>query len=225
MPSRRLLKIAIAATIGAIVIAVYLSPARDYLSREQIGQWIGTLRAIWWGPIAFMVVYALACVLVLPASVFVIAAGVIWGWLLGGTYALIAGLTGAAASFLLGRFLGEGILERFGTVGRFVQRRVDHAGFRSLLVLRFVPGIPFAVVNYGAGVARVRFSDFALATVLGLIPSNYIFAYCADELFNGTMSEGDALRRLTVAAVLLISLVLLSTFLRKRSGIEVPSEP
>ena len=127
-------------------------------------------------------------------------------------------------SFLAARFIGEGLLDRFGRVGQVVRRQVDHAGFRSLLVLRFIPGIPFAVLNYGAGVAGVRLSDFVLATLFGMAPSVYVFAYCADSLFNGTLSEGDAVKRLVVVAALMISLVLLSTLIRRRARPTTESE-
>ena len=97
-----------------------------------------------------------------------------------------------------------------------VKKQVDHAGFRSLLVLRFVPGLPFAAVNYGAGVAGVRVSDFAAATVVGLIPSNYLFAYCSDALFNGSMTEADALKKLAIVCAIMLTLIFVPQLIAKR---------
>jgi uncharacterized membrane protein YdjX (TVP38/TMEM64 family) len=134
--------------------------------------------------------------------------------MLGGTYAWIGGMLGATISFFVGRFVGEGLLARFGYLGRIVAKQVDHAGMRSVLVLRLIPGIPFAVLNYGAGVAGVRFVDFAGATAIGLLPS-FVFAYCADALFNGTMSEGDAFKRILIACALLLGLVLLPVGIKR----------
>jgi uncharacterized membrane protein YdjX (TVP38/TMEM64 family) len=194
-------KIAVAFVLAAVVVGIYLSPARDYFTRDNVRAFIG----------AFM----LACVFALPASVFCIAAGFIWGWALGGVYSMIGGLLGAMASFYLGRFVGEGMLEKFGRLGRVVAKQVDHAGFRSLLVLRFIPGIPFAVMNYGAGVAGVRVRDFVGATVLGIIPPMFVFTYCADALFNGSMSEGDAFKRLAIVCALMLALTLLPVVLKR----------
>ena len=61
-----------------------------------------------------------------------------------------------------------------------VVRRVDHAGFKSLLVLRFSPGLPFAALNYGAGVCGVRFGDFVFA-----IPIKYavLIGSTIDKIF------------------------------------------
>jgi uncharacterized membrane protein YdjX (TVP38/TMEM64 family) len=70
------------------------------------------------------------------------------------------------------------------------------------------------VLNYGAGVAGVRLIDYLGATAIGLLPT-FVFAYCADALFNGTMSEGDALKRIVIACGLLLCLVLLPVLLKR----------
>ena len=218
MTARRLARLALLLLIVGVVAAIYFSPLRDHLTRDEIRRTVMHLRGFWYGPLVFIGIFALACIFAVPASIFVLAAGLIWGWKLGGSYAIAGGLIGAIASFFAGRFIGEGLLERFGRVGRVVAKQVDHAGFHSLLILRFIPGIPFAALNYGAGVAGVRFSDFLFATIIGMAPSAYVFAYCADALFNGTMTEGAVVQRLVILAVLLIALVLLPVYIRKRFG-------
>jgi uncharacterized membrane protein YdjX (TVP38/TMEM64 family) len=216
MTRRQMARAVLLLLLAAGVAAIYFSPLREHMNREDIRAFVEHLRGLWYGPVIFVLIFAAACVVAVPASVFVLAAGLIWGWKLGGTYAMAGGMLGALASFFAGRFIGEGLLERFGRVGKLVARQVDHAGFRSLLVLRFIPGIPFAVLNYGAGVAGVRLLDFVLATALGMAPSVYVFAYCADALFNGTMTEGDAVKRLVIVAALMIGLVLIPTLVKRR---------
>lgn len=216
MTRRRLTQVALALLLVAAVAGIYMSPVRDHLTRDEIRSFVGHLRGLWYGPLAFIGVFALASVLALPASIFVLASGLIFGWQLGGTWAMAGGLLGATASFAAGRFIGEGLLDRFGRIGRVVARQVDHAGFKSLLVLRLVPGIPFAALNYGAGVAGVRLGDFVLATIVGMAPSVYVFAYCADALFNGSMSEEGALVRLLVVGALMLAIVLIPGVLKRR---------
>jgi uncharacterized membrane protein YdjX (TVP38/TMEM64 family) len=198
-----------------VVAGIWFSPLRAHLTRENVRAAVEQVRGVWYGPLVFIVVYAAGCVVALPASVFVIAAGFIWGWLLGGMYALAGGMIGAVSSFYVGRFIGAGLLDRFGSVGRAVAKKVDHAGFKSLLILRNVPGIPFAVLNYGAGVAGVRFRDFFFATLIGIIPSKFVFTYCADALFNGSMTEGDAFKRLAIVCGLMLVMILLPMVVRR----------
>lgn len=215
MSRRTLIKIAVALFIAAVVVALWFSPLRAYLTREHVRAAVEHLRGLWYGPIVFMLVYATACIFAVPASLFCIAAGFIWGWMIGGTYTVIGGLLGAIASFFVARFVGEGLIHRFGRLGKMVAKQADHAGFRSLLVLRFIPGIPFAVLNYGAGVAGVRFRDYVAATFLGILPPTFVFAYCADALFNGTISEGVVLQRMLIAAALMIGITLLPVLVKK----------
>ncbi len=215
MSRRTVFRIVVLVLLAAAVVAIYLSPAREQLTRDNIRAFVEQLRGVWYGPLLFIGAFTLACVLALPASVFVIAAGFIWGWLLGAAYSLIGGLLGAIASFYVGRFVGEGMLEKFGRVGRAVAKQVDHATFRSLVAMRFIPGIPFAVLNYGAGVAGVRARDFIASTLVGIIPAMFVFAYCADALFNGSMSEGDAAMRLVIVLVLMLAITLLPIAVKK----------
>ncbi|HEX2120336.1 MAG TPA: VTT domain-containing protein [Thermoanaerobaculia bacterium] len=217
MSRRMLLRLAILALLIAAFAAVWFSPLRAELTRENVRVFVEHLRGLWYGPIAFILVFAAGCVFALPASVFVVAAGFIFGWVFGAAYSIVGGMLGAIASFYIGRFVGAGILDRFGRVGRMVAKQVDHAGFRSLLVLRNIPGIPFAALNYGAGVCGVRFRDFFFATLVGVTPSMLVFTWCADALFNGSMTEGDALKRLAIVCALMLAIVLLPLAVKRFS--------
>ena len=225
MTRRNALRLAAALGLAAVFVALWFSPLRDQLTRENIRSGVDQIRSVWYAPLVYILIYALGCVAAIPASIFVIAAGFIWGWVLGGCYAMVGGTIGAVISYFAGRFIGAGLLDRFGRVGRLVAKQVDHAGFRSLLVLRNIPGIPFAALNYGAGVAGVRFRDYFFATILGIAPSKFVITYCADALFNGSMSEGDAFKRLAVVCLLVVALVLLPTIVKRLAGTKAIGTP
>jgi phospholipase D1/2 len=214
-------KVALLALLAGGAVGLYLSPLRAYLTREHIHDLIDHLRGIWYGPLLLIAFYAIGCTFAFPASIFVIAAGVIWGWKLGAVYAITGGMLGAIASYFVGGFLGEGLLEKFGSAGRAVRRQVESAGFTSMLIVRLIPGPPFAVWNYAAGIARMRFRDYFWATLLGVIPSHIVFTYCADSLVNGTMTQGDALRRLAIVCALLLALITIPLVIKKRLGAQV----
>lgn len=216
MKGRTAIKVALVLVIAGVVAALYFTPMKQYMDREHLVVAVEYLRGLWYAPLVFILAYAAGCIFAIPASLFIITAGVVWGWLLGGTYAMIGGVLGATLSFLVGRFVGEGMLERFGSVGKLVAKQVDHAGFKSLLILRLIPLFPFAVINYGAGVARVQLTDFVLATACGLAPGNFVFAYSAHALYENTMSQGEALGRLAIVAVLLLTIVLVPSLLKRR---------
>jgi uncharacterized membrane protein YdjX (TVP38/TMEM64 family) len=220
MNKRNAIKLATLIVLAGGIVALYFTPLRAYLTKAHINDFIAWLRGLWYGPIVLIALYAVGCIFALPASVFVIAAGVIWGWKLGGLYAIIGGFLGAIAAYYVGGFLGEGLLDKFGSVGRGVRKQVESSGFMSMLIVRLIPGPPFAVWNYAAGVAKMRFRDYALATLIGIIPSHLVFTYCADSLVNGTMTQGDAIKRLAIICALLLALILIPLYIKKRMGVK-----
>jgi len=216
MRARRAIKIATLLVLVGGVAAIYFSPLRYYLTREHVYAAVERMRDLWYGPLVLILSYAIGCIFAIPASIFILAAGVIWGWKLGVVYAMCGAMLGATAAYFAGRFLGEGVLERFGRAGELVARQVKHSGFVSMLIARLIPGPPFAVWNYAAGIARMNFVEYFFATLLGTLPAHIVFAYCADALFNGTMTHGEAMKRFSIVAVLLISMIVLTTILKRR---------
>ena len=216
MVSRRGIKIAALLVLVAGVAALYFSPLRTYFTRENVYGAVESMRGLWYAPFVLIGAYAVGCIFAIPASVFILAAGAIWGWKLGVTYAMCGAMLGASGAYFAGQFLGEGLLERFGKAGEMVSRQVSRNGFVSMLIARLIPGPPFAVWNYAAGIARMNFGEYFLATLLGTLPAHIVFAYCADALFNGTMTEGDAVKRLAIVAGLLISMIAATALLKRR---------
>lgn len=217
-PGRMVLKGVVMLVLIAGLAVAWFSPLRSHLTIDGARSVVEGLRRLWYGPLIFATAFAAGAVLVLPASIFVLSAGVIWGWKLGSIYALIGGATGAVISFLIGRFMGAGFLRRFGPIGERLTRQIDHAGFRTLLVMRLVPIFPFALINYGAGVADVRLRDFVAATAIGMAPSVFVFAYSADALFNGTITGEDAFKRILTVGLLLSALVLAPSLIKRMKG-------
>lgn len=218
--SRSILKISVVLVIAGAFAGIFLSPLRHHLNIAAAHQFVATMRgkveSLWWAPLAFIGAYGAGCIFAVPASLFIVFAGAVWGWRFGTLYAMCGGMLGATASYFVGRFVGEGMLDRFGRAGQMVSKQVKHAGFTSMLIVRLIPGPPFAVWNYGAGVAGVALGDYFFATLLGTFPAHLVFAYCADSIFSGAMTEGDAVKRLAIIGALLIGMVVLTSFVKRR---------
>ena len=141
------------------------------------------------GPALFILVYALG-VLFLPATPFTIAGAVIFGKFHGMLYNLAADALGASAAFFLGRYFLHGVARGFlETRMPWLDRKASEEGFSVIFYLRIF-WFPFIVLNYAAGATRIRFRDYLLGTVLGLLPPVFIFTY-----FVGAMKEALAMYR------------------------------
>jgi uncharacterized membrane protein YdjX (TVP38/TMEM64 family) len=169
------------------------------------------LRSAWWAPLGLLALYLVLSPSGLPVSPLIFAGGVVfgvkWGWL----YNFLGTMLGASASFLLARALGYELVSHVvpETLLQRAEKILEKHGFWAIVRVRFLP-IPFAVINYGAALAGVRFPQFLAASALGLIPSMLIYTYFGHALFNAATADRQTLIR-NLASVLLIALVL--TFL------------
>ncbi|MBI2212113.1 MAG: TVP38/TMEM64 family protein [Acidobacteria bacterium] len=220
-------RLAVAGALGAIAISLYVSPLRSWLTAENLSAAIRQIATLWYAPLLFMAAFAVSCVLWIPASVFLIAAGVIWGWKLGSLYAILGALIGAVMSYYVSRFIGADAMTRFG--GAKASRYLERAGFQTMLILRLIPLFPFAVLNYGAGIAGVRARDFFLSTAIGVAPSMIVVCYSADAITRGMMSREEALKALLKVGFILAALVSVPILLKNRAAralhIEAQDEP
>ena len=208
-------RILAAIILVAVIAALYLSPARDLMTLDQLRSGLERIRSIWYGPVLFIAVYATACIFAVPASPFVAAAGIIWGWFFGGLYSHIGSMIGATASYYVARYIGGGMLARLGSRGRQIEQQLETAGYKPMMFLRLI-GLPFPVLNFAGGVARMPFGAYFGGTFLGILPSQFVIAYSADAIAGGTLSKGDALVRVFIAAGLMAMLVLIPTWLKKK---------
>lgn len=195
-----------------------MSPLRAWLTVANLARVLETIGSVWYAPALFIVAFAVACVLFLPATVFIVSAGLIWGGWPGSLYALVGALLGAYLSFHVSRFIGGDLLSKLGSTGARLSRALDHAGFRSLLILRLIPLFPFPVFNYGAGVSGVKVRDFMLSTTLGLIPAIAVITYSAEALFKGLLSREDAFIRLVVVSFAVLALVGIPMLFKRRAA-------
>ncbi|MDP6607995.1 MAG: TVP38/TMEM64 family protein [Vicinamibacterales bacterium] len=132
-----------------------------------------------WGPVVFVAGYAAATVAFVPGSLLTLAAGAVFGLARGTALVLLGATTGAAAAFLVSRYLARSAIEgRVSGHPRFaaIDRAVGAEGFKIVLLLRLSPIFPFNLLNYALGLTRVGFRDYLLASV-GMLPGSLLYTY------------------------------------------------
>jgi uncharacterized membrane protein YdjX (TVP38/TMEM64 family) len=130
-------------------------------------------------PVAFVLVYSVAVVALIPASLLTIAAGAVFGLVAGVFYALTGAVLGSTAAFLLGRHTFRHLVaRRLASMPRFaaVERAVSAKGRRIVFFLRLSPVVPFNFLNYLLGLTTISLTDFLIASV-GMIPGTIVYAY------------------------------------------------
>jgi uncharacterized membrane protein YdjX (TVP38/TMEM64 family) len=143
----------------------------------QFAAWVNSLGA--WGPLAFIVGYAVAVVAFMPAVLLTLAAGAIFGVVWGVVWVFIAAVLGSAAAFLVSRYVARDLVaRRLAENPRFaaVDRAVGREGRKIVFLLRLSPLFPFVLLNYALGLTTVRFADYLLAAG-GMIPGTILYVY------------------------------------------------
>ena len=145
-------------------------------------------------PIGFILIYALAVVALIPASLLTIAGGAVFGIARGAIYALVGATLGSTAAFLLGRYAFRGVVERrLASMPRFtaVERAVSAQGLRIVFLLRLSPVVPFNFLNYALGLTTISVWDFVLASI-GTIPGAIVYAYAGSVTGEALALAGQA---------------------------------
>jgi len=168
--------------IGKIVLGVAAVLGLILLGRQagayvpQFAQWVNGLG--FWGPLVFVLGYALGTVAFVPGSVLTLTAGAIFG-LQGFLWVFAAAVLGSSAAFLVSRYLARGAIERkLVDNARFaaIDRAVGAQGFKIVLLLRLSPLFPFNFLNYALGLTQVRFIDY-LCGAIGMLPGTLLYVY------------------------------------------------
>lgn len=157
--------------IGALVLSRFgLSVAADW--SQSLTEWAETSGPGGWA--VFMLAQTvIAMVGLVPASLLGVAAGGVYGVVLG--FALAAGgtLVGGWISFMLARSLlrpwVERMLARRGP-SRLVRldAAVTRDGWRFVCLLRVSPVMPFAITSYALGLTEISGRDYLLGTLASL---------------------------------------------------------
>lgn len=172
-----------------------------------------------WAPIVSALLMILqALVAPLPAFVLSFANGLAFGTLWGGMLSLASASLAAVVSFWIARLLGRGPVEAL--VGRTHLGAADRWFLRwgayAILVARLVPVVSFDIISYAAGLTRMGFWQFMLATVVGMAPATFIYSYLGGQ-------APQYVQVLLVAfGVVIAGAVVAAVLRRRRQGKRVP---
>jgi uncharacterized membrane protein YdjX (TVP38/TMEM64 family) len=171
----------IAWTVVGITALVVLASWIPLPSPVQLRDWAQSVGP--WFPVAFLIAHIVVTVVPVPRTAFTVAAGLLFGPLLGVAIAVIASTVSALIALLLVRAAGWRLnrLVRHQSIDA-VEERLRQRGWVAVLSLRLIPVLPFSALNYAAGASRVRVLPYALATLAGLLPGTAAVAILGDAL-------------------------------------------
>ena len=182
-------RLLIIAALAALVAAYFFFGLGDYLTVEGIKQVAGDVGVYYERNPAqviagFFLVYVAVAAASLPgAAVMTLAAGALFGVLVGTIIVSFASTLGATLAFLASRYvLRDGIEARFGERLRTVNQGLERDGAFYLFTIRMIPLFPFFVVNLVMGLTRIGTWTFAWVSQIGMLLGTIVYVNAGTQL-------------------------------------------
>ncbi|MGH3899046.1 MAG: TVP38/TMEM64 family protein [Pseudonocardiaceae bacterium] len=187
----------------AVVVVALVLPVPNALQMRAWAQSVGIA-----APMLFLVGQTLVTVAPIPRTAFTLAAGLLFGPVLGVVLSLTGTTLSAVLAFVAVRWLMRDLVEPHldRRMLRAVDARLRRRGWLAVASLRMIPAIPFSVLNYCSAVSSIRFRDYLVGTV-GVIPGSVALVVLGDAL-TGTTSPALLAVSLGGAAIGIAGLII-----------------
>lgn len=143
------------------------------------------------GPVVIIGLIAIAIIITpIPSAPIALVSGALYGHTFGTVYVVLGALSGALIAFMISRKLGYDYVNK-KLHHKMPQKIVgsQNALMMIVFVTRLAPFISFDVISYAAGLTKLTFSRFFIATLMGIIPISFILAHLGSEVENGEMES------------------------------------
>lgn len=219
--------IRIGGLLAIVAIAIAASFVFDVSSKlEGIRNWIRDLGAL--GPVALIGIYLVSSVAFVPGSILTLAAGAIYGVLLGYAWVAIGSVLGAAAAFLVGRTVARAPIERKLEGNRrfaAIDRAVSRQGWKIVMLTRLSPVFPFNLQNYMYGITGIPFFHYVIASWIGMIPGTLLYVYLGSAATGGATGSTAKTVFFIVGLIATVVVTVYVTLIAKRALAEEIGEP
>ncbi|MBU1077351.1 MAG: TVP38/TMEM64 family protein, partial [Spirochaetes bacterium] len=160
----------------------------------------------------YIFIYAIAVVAAVPGSALTVAAGAMFGSLIGIVCVSVASTLGASLAFLAARYFARDAVtawlnktEKF----RKLDDMTEKHGAIIVAITRLVPLFPFTWLNYGFGLTKISFKIYVFWSWLCMLPGTVLFVVGADAFTKGVAQGKVPWVLIGVFLVFLIILVFL----------------
>jgi uncharacterized membrane protein YdjX (TVP38/TMEM64 family) len=151
-------------------------------------------------------------VLFYPAEIVDAAAGFVYGFWPGLALVAAGWMLNAWAAYAIGHSLAHPVLQRMLGPKRFqrAEAMVARGGVTLLLTVRLIPILPFSLISYAAGAARVPAWRYTWTTFVGYTPITALATYLGSRLEELHPTHPLVLGSLAIVLVLLLGIRWLS---------------
>lgn len=157
------------------------------------------------GPLLIVALALIHAVVIYPAEIVNAAAGFVYGFFPALAIVSVGWMLSAMLCYLVGTRVARPLLDRFFGYERFerFEAMIERGGVPLLLALRLIPIVPFSLVCYAAGAARVPIWRFTWTTFIGYLPITALAVYFGTRLEGLSLTDPLVLGSVVALVVLL----------------------
>ncbi len=209
VPVRRRLLLTFAALAAAALVIWTVEPLRTALSHVLHGD-VDALQAQLrslgaWGAFVVVALILAHAVIFFPAEIVNATAGLAFGFWIAFPIVMVSWVLSGLIAYWLGRIAGRPLAVRLAGEKRVATAEglIDRSGAPALLLSRLVPFVPFSLVGYLAGAARVPLWRYTWTTFIGVMPITAAATYLGHALDN--LSASDPLLWVAIGVMVLLT--------------------
>lgn len=137
----------------------------------------------------YVVLTVIGCVaLALPGVTFAIAAGLLFGPVMGTLCCSIATTLGAMLAFAAGRFFLKDSIRPVAMKNKYLKKWLfDETGSNEIFILmitRLVPVFPYNLQNFAYGVTDIKFATYSICSLIFMLPGTAMYTVGTAGLAN-----------------------------------------
>ncbi|MFO7767242.1 MAG: VTT domain-containing protein [Pelovirga sp.] len=209
-PGSLILKLAIISALVIAVIIAHQTGIAEYFEQERLRGFLQQYGVL--APLLYMAIYTLAPALFLPGLPLTIVGGILFGPFWGVIYSITSATAGACLAFFVSRYLARDLIKSRLTGARWSQLdlQVAEQGWKMVALTRLIPLFPFNLLNYAFGLTGIKFSHYALATFIFMLPgciAFIVFSSSLLDLFQGKISPTFLIGLLLIVITSLIPVI------------------
>jgi uncharacterized membrane protein YdjX (TVP38/TMEM64 family) len=159
------------------------------------------------GPLLILALTLLHAVVFYPAEIVDAAAGFAYGFFPALMLMMVGWVLSGLICWAVGHRVARPLFDRWFGSARFerVERAIERGGPSLLIAMRLIPILPFSIVSYAAGAARVPAWRFVWTTAVGYLPITAIAVYFGTRLEGLSLTDplvlGSAVALLGLLAI------------------------
>ena len=217
---RRLIGVGLLAiALALLAVAWRWTPLREVVNLASLVAFARQLEEMPFTPLAVVGSYVAAGLVMVPVMLLIAVTGIVFGPVFGSLYAIGGTMLSAAVAYGIGHWLGRDTVQKLvGPRINKLSKRIARRGILAIVVIRMLPVAPFTVVNMVAGASHIRFRDYLIGTLLGMLPGITMTVTFVHHLAEAVRnpSPGTVAVLVAVAATIILVAVGLQKLLKRR---------